>query len=108
MQQVAIRAQADDDPSTNFESLIGAFGGQSDILGDLNNYASLTEEDNPDMTKAITKVREFVQEVRQRGIGHTLQIIVENSRPDKGSFTTISDFLKLTIDSFQVRLRLRT
>ncbi|AQA03685.1 hypothetical protein BVC93_16070 [Mycobacterium sp. MS1601] len=99
MRQVAIRAKADDDPSTNFETLIGAFGGQSDILGDLNRYASLTE-DNPDMSQAITKVRKFVQEVRQRGIGHTLQVIVENSKPDNGSFGTISNFFSLAADQF--------
>jgi hypothetical protein len=99
MRQVAIRAQADDDPSTNFETLIGAFGGQSDILGELNHYASLTE-DNPGMSQAITKVRGFVQEVRHRGIGHTLQIIVENSRPDNGSFNTVSNFLSLAVNQF--------
>ncbi|MDV3129561.1 SIR2 family protein [Mycobacterium sp. 21AC1] len=102
MQQVAIRAQAKN-PSGDFESLIGAFGGQTDILDDLRSYALLTE-DNHDMAQAISEVMLFVQQVRQRGIGHTLQIIVENSHPDKGSYASISNFLKTGIDAFPNRV----
>lgn len=98
MQKIALRAQADN-PSGDFESLIGTFGGQTDILDDLRSYALLTE-DSHHMAQAISDVMLFVQGVRQRGIGHTLQVIVENSRPDKGSFATITRFLDTAIDAF--------
>jgi hypothetical protein len=98
MQKIAVRAQAEN-PTGDFESLIGAFGGQTDILDDLLSFAWLTE-DTRDMAEAISKVMLFVQGVKQRGIGHTLQIIVENSKPDAGSFSIISGFLKTVLDAF--------
>lgn len=98
MQKVAAHARTGD-PITDFESLIGAFGGQSDILRDLTTFADLTE-DSPDMAGYINHVQEFVGAVQRKGIGHTLEIIVERSRPDKGKFSVVSDFLKLAIDAF--------
>jgi hypothetical protein len=102
MQKIAVRAQAEN-PTGDFESLIGAFRGQTDILDDLRSFALLTEG-NHDMAAAISKVLVFVQGVQQRGMGHTLQIIVEKSKPDAGAFGAISDFLRTAIDEFTSRV----
>ncbi|RIS72927.1 hypothetical protein D2E70_08765 [Mycobacteroides abscessus] len=98
MQKIAIRTRADN-PAEDFESLIGAFGGQTDILDDLRSYALLTEE-GYGIAQAISEVIHFVQGVRQRGIGHTLETIVDNSTPNKGSFASLSIFLRTAIDAF--------
>ena len=98
MQKVAIRAQADD-PSGDFESLIGAFGGQTDILEDLAAFAELTEG-STDIRTHIYPVLLFVEQVKRRGIGHTLEIIVENSRSDVGTLKPISDFLRVVTGAF--------
>ena len=103
MQQVAKRAHADN-PEGDFEALIVAFGGQSDILGDLENYARLTETDDPILAAKIIATRKFVQEIRQRGIGHTLEVIVNNSRPANGNFSIVSGFIKLTTGAFSGRV----
>lgn len=102
MQKLALRARADN-PSGDFESLIGAFGGQTDILEDLRRFAVLTENDH-EIAIAISKVQLFIQGVIQRGIGHTLEVIVENSHPRNGSYSTISKFLETAIDAFVDRV----
>jgi hypothetical protein len=79
MQNVAKHGSAGGDPETDFEALIGAFGGQSDVLDDLAIFADLTKNSDPDIANAIQQVRDFVSEVQRRGIGHTLEIISERS-----------------------------
>jgi hypothetical protein len=98
MQKVAAHARTGD-PINDFESLIGAFGDQSDILRDLTTFADLTE-DSPKISEMIKHVREFVGTVQRKGIGHTLEIIVEHSKPENGVFDTISNFLSLAIGAF--------
>jgi len=68
MQRVA-QHQPTGDPQTDFEVMIGAFGGQSGILEDLAIFADLTRNSDPVIANAIQKVREFVSEVRRQGIG---------------------------------------
>jgi hypothetical protein len=87
------------DPTNDFEALIGAFGGQSDILDDLGTFAQLTE-DSTAMAEAISQVRQFVGAVQRRGIGHTLEIIVERSRSDFDSRKPIEDFFSLIAKHF--------
>ncbi len=65
MQKVAAHARTGD-PITDFESLIGAFGGQTDILRDLQTFADLTE-DSPEMAEMISDVRKFVGAVQRKG-----------------------------------------
>ncbi|MDJ0010399.1 SIR2 family protein [Gordonia alkanivorans] len=70
------------DPAKDFEILIGAFGGQSDILEDLATFANLTKGGDPDIVNSIQRVRDFASEVQRRGVGHTLEIITERSYSD--------------------------
>ena len=99
MLKVAARTKTGD-PSADFESLIGAFGGQSDILNDLGTFAELTE-DSTGMADAVSQVGEFVGAVQRRGIGHTLEIIVERSHSDLDSRKPISEFFTLVRGDFQ-------
>lgn len=69
-------------PAEDFEKLIGAFGGQSDVLDDLADFANLTTGAGTPVGDAIATVRSFVQSVRRQGIGHTLQIIMERTYSD--------------------------
>jgi hypothetical protein len=92
MQNVA-KHQLTGDPAEDFEILIGAFGGQSDILNDLSVFADLTRNSVPETANAIQKVREFVAEVRRRGIGHTLEIISERSYADDVRRQPVDDFI---------------
>lgn len=102
MQKIARRARAEN-PLGDFESLIGAFRGQTDILDDLRSFALLTE-DNHDMAVAISTVFSFVQRVQQRGIGYTLETIVDQSRPETGSFDVVQNFLRTVVDTFPNRV----
>ena len=102
MQKVAGHARTGD-PITDFESLIGAFGGQTDILRDLETFADLTE-DSPEMTHAISKVRDFVGSVQRKGIGHTLEIIIERSYSDMTARKPISDLFRLIREPFSAAI----
>jgi hypothetical protein len=59
MQSVA-NHQPTGDLATDFEALIGTFGGQSDILDDLAIFADLTKDGDPQIANAIQRVRDFV------------------------------------------------
>lgn len=98
MQKVAAHARTGD-PITDFESLIGAFGGHSDILRDLTTFANLTENSS-EITDEIKRVREFVGAVQRKGIGHTLEIIVERSYSDLVSRKPLNDFFALVRSVF--------
>ncbi|MDO2972226.1 SIR2 family protein [Mycobacteroides abscessus] len=98
MQRVAAHTKTGD-PVNDFESLIGAFGGQTDILRDLSTFADLTE-DTPEMTDMINRVGEFVGAVQRKGIGHTLEIIIEHTVSDLDSRKPISDLFRLVRSAF--------
>src|SRR5262249_1247403 len=101
MQNVAKHVPAGGDPETDFEALIGAFGGQSDILMDLSKFAELMKNSDPEIANAIREVRKFVGEVQRRGIGHTLEIIAERSYSDTGRREPLANFFALLLDEFQ-------
>lgn len=88
------------DPAADFEILIGAFGGQSDILDDLSVFADLIRNSDPDTVNAFQKVREFVAEVQRRGIGHTLEIIAERSYADEARRQPVDDFVAKVLSKF--------
>ncbi|OBG55183.1 SIR2 family protein [Mycobacterium sp. E183] len=100
MQKVA-QHQPTGDPVTDFEVLIGAFGGQSDILEDLAVFADLTKNSDKEIANAIQKVRDFVSEVQRRGIGHTLQIISERSYSDTARRQPLRSFFESVLSTFQ-------
>jgi hypothetical protein len=99
MQKVA-QHQPTGDPVADFEVMIGAFGGQSDILEDLAVFADLTKNSDKDIANAIQKVRDFVSEVQRRGIGHTLQIISERSYSDT-SRRQLTSFFESILSAFR-------
>lgn len=99
MQSVA-NHQPTGDPVTDFEVLIGAFGGQSDILDDLAIFADLTKNSDPKIANAIQQVRDFVGEVQRRGIGHTLEIIAERTYSDLTRRQPLLDFFRTVIGEF--------
>ncbi|WP_176455975.1 SIR2 family protein [Gordonia sp. IITR100] len=99
MQSVA-KHQLTGDPASDFEILIGAFGGQSDILDDLATFADLTKNGDADMANAILKVRSFVSEVQRRGIGHTLEIIMERTYSDWGRREPLINLLDTVLSRF--------
>lgn len=101
MQNVAKHVPAGGDPETDFEALIGAFGGQSDILDDLSKFAALTKNSDPEITNAIREVQKFVGEVQRRGIGHTLEIIAERSYSDTERREPLANFFGLLLNEFQ-------
>lgn len=100
MQKVA-KHQPTGDPATDFEVLIGAFGGQSDILDDLAIFADLTRNSDPDIANAIQRVRDFVSEVQRRGIGHTLEIISERTYSDISRREPLANFFDTVLDRFE-------
>lgn len=100
MQKIALRAQAKN-PSGDFESLIGAFGGQSDVLRDLAEFADLTKDSESSVSDAIKTVRTFLKEVRRRGIGHTLEIISERSYSDDARRQPLAAFFDAILAEFQ-------
>jgi hypothetical protein len=99
MQSVA-NHQPTGDPATDFEVLIGAFGGQSDILEDLAIFADLTKNSDATIANAIQRVRDFVGEVQRRGIGHTLEIISERTYSDMSRREPLSEFFERILTSF--------
>lgn len=101
MQNVAKHVPESGDPEKDFEALIGAFGGQSDILDDLAVFADLTKNSQPEIADAIQRVREFVSEVQRRGIGHTLEIIAERSYSDFDRRQPLVDFFDEVLAKFE-------
>ena len=101
MQNVAKHVPDSGDPETDFEALIGAFGGQSDILDDLRKFADLTSNSDAEISNAIRMVRKFVDEIRRRGIGHTLEIISERSYSDADRRKPLADFFGLVLNEFR-------
>ncbi len=99
MQRVA-KHHPTGDPATDFEALVGAFGGQSDILDDLAVFAALTKNGDPATANAIQLVRDFVSEVQRRGIGHTLEIIMERTYSDWERREPLIEFFDLVLDAF--------
>ena len=100
MQNVADH-QPTGDPAADFEVLIGAFGGQSDILDDLAIFADLTKNSDPKIANAIQQVRDFVSEVQRRGIGHTLEIITERTYSDLTRRQPLLDFFECVVSAFK-------
>lgn len=100
MQKIALRAKAEN-PGGDFESLIGAFGGQNDILRDLGEFAELIKDSRSDVPGAIHTVRNFLKEVRRRGIGHTLEIISERSYSDGVRRQPLADFFNALLAEFR-------
>lgn len=100
MQRVA-KHNPTGDPATDFEALVGAFGGQSDILQDLAVFAALTKNGDPDTANAIQLVQDFVSEVQRRGIGHTLEIIMERTYSDWERREPLIDFFDVILESFE-------
>lgn len=101
MQNVAKHVPESGDPEKDFEALIGAFGGQSDILDDLAVFADLTKNSDPEISDAIQKVRDFVSEVQRRGIGHTLEIIAERSYSDLDRRQPLVDYFEEVLEKFE-------
>lgn len=101
MQNVAKHVPESGDPETDFEALIGAFGGQSDVLDDLAIFANLMKNSEPGIANAIQQVRDFVSEVQRRGIGHTLEIISERSYSDFDRRQPLADFFGNVLATFQ-------
>jgi len=99
MQSVANHAPTGD-PVSDFEVLIGAFGGQSDILEDLAVFADLTKNSDPKIANAIQQVRDFVSEVQRQGIGHTLEIIAERTYSDLTRREPLNQFFTTVIGEF--------
>lgn len=100
MQRVA-KHHPTGDPATDFEALVGAFGGQSDILGDLAVFAALTKNGDPATANAIRLVQDFVGEVQRRGIGHTLEIIMERTYSDWDRRQPLIEFFDLVLGAFE-------
>jgi hypothetical protein len=100
MQNVA-KHQSTGDPETDFEVLIGAFGGQTDILRDLGTFADLIKNSDPGIANAIQIVSEFASEVQRRGIGHTLEIIAGRSYADADRRRPLTAFFETVMTAFQ-------
>lgn len=100
MQNVA-NHQPTGDPAADFEVLIGAFGGQSDILDDLATFANLTRDSDPKIANAIQQVRDFVSEVQRRGMGHTLEIIAERTYSDLSRRQPLLEFFECVLTGFK-------
>lgn len=88
------------DPAADFEALVGAFGGQSDILQDLAVFAALARNGDPLTANAIQVVQDFVGEVQRRGVGHTLEIIMERTYSDWDRKQPLIDFFDLVLSAF--------
>ncbi|TXK17426.1 SIR2 family protein [Homoserinibacter sp. GY 40078] len=65
---------------SDFENIVGAFGGQSSMLADLKKMADLVESENPELLAAIEKAAEFAMQVRDAGVSHVLEVIFEQAR----------------------------
>ena len=85
----------------DFENIVGAFGGQSNMLRDLRNIADLVEPDNEDLTAAIKLARVFARKVRDAGITHVLEVIFEQSRAHPESMDGLHDLSQSIIEEFE-------
>lgn len=97
MQRVGSR---EGNPRDDFEVLIGAFGGQTRILRDLRDYAELVDEGNADLHKSIELVGEFAEKVRDHGISHVLELIMERSVARRELATELNEFVRTVVARF--------
>jgi hypothetical protein len=65
---------------TDFENIVGAFGGQNSMLADLRQLADLVEPDDKKLRNAIKRSAEFAMKVRDAGVSHVLEVIFEHAR----------------------------
>lgn len=97
MQRVSSR---EGNPRDDFEVLIGAFGGQTRILQDLRDYAKLVDENNTDLHESIEAVGEFAEKVRDHGISHVLELIMERSVAHRELAGELNQFVKTVVAGF--------
>ncbi|AXY52485.1 SIR2 family protein [Rhodococcus ruber] len=100
----AMHKVANHDLNTNaeydFEALIGAFGGQSNILRDLMLYADLVDQSNETLTSSIAQVQKFVTDVQRQGVGHVLEVIAERSIAYEDESGPLRELLSEVVGAF--------
>ena len=80
MKEIAERALPQGVTSAeDFELLVGAFGAESRTLGLLDTLAGLTIPADLELRRAIRRVAEFAEHVREAGVSHVLEVIAERS-----------------------------
>ena len=80
MKEIAERALPSGATGDNdFEVLVGAFGAESRTLDHLEELASLVSPKDAKLKRAISRVRDFAEKVRDTGLSHVLEVIFEES-----------------------------
>jgi len=88
----------------DFERLVGAFGAESRSLAHLRALANLSYPDDRKLRKAITKVINFADELRNVGTGHVLEVVYENSKSNNTDSEPLNDLLRAIYDAFSGRI----
>jgi len=89
---------------SDFENIVGAFGGHSSMLVDLSQLADLVEPDDDDLRAAIERSAEFAMKVRDAGVSHVLEVIFEHARAHVEEMTDMYALTNAIVDSFDGRV----
>ncbi|MFV4913121.1 SIR2 family protein [Microbacterium lacticum] len=101
MKEIAERALPDGATSADdFEVLVGAFGAESRTLDVLDTLAELTKPSDKKLRKAIRRVSEFAEQVRDTGISHVLEVIAERSHAYVEEAQNLYDLVTAITESF--------
>lgn len=84
----------------DFEMLVGAFGAESRTLGILHSLAELTNPSDKRLRKAIKRVADFAEQVRDTGISHVLEVISERSHAYMDETDNLHSLIESIIESF--------
>lgn len=84
----------------DFEVLVGAFGLEYKTLGLLKNLSMVLHREDPVLSQAFGQVLDFVRNVRNQGLSHVLEVIMEYSELSAGKQQELLQLIDLICSSF--------
>jgi SIR2-like domain len=88
----------------DFETLVGAFGAETQTLAYLRELADLVSPADAKLRKAIRKVSKFAERVRDTGVSHVLQVIFERSHAGEDESEWLQKFVETITSSFDGKI----
>lgn len=101
MKEIARRALGDGEVTdSDFEKLVGAFDSQALTLDELSNLAGLVAADDTSLSAAIREVSIFSERIRDKGVAHVLEVIMEQSVGDWAEHEEMHRLVRAIVEHF--------
>ncbi len=101
MKEIARRALGHGEVTDgDFEKLVGAFDSQALTLDELSNLAGLVAAGDTALSAAIREVTSFSERVRDKGVSHVLEVIMEQSVGDWTEHEEMHRLVRAIVEHF--------